>query len=179
MSQETSAPKAPKPQSPKWYVLYTASRAEKAVERRLALMGAEVFLPLYVEKRKWSDRIKTVEVPLYRSYIFIHCTRAQLSKYAATEGVACPVYYCGDPAVVKDREIEEIRKFLLLLDSSRIISEGDMVQILGGPFERRTGRVTRIDNRFVYLTLESIGNLTVCAELRIEKDFVAGTSSPE
>ena len=95
MSQDTPAPRVLKSQPVRWYVLYTASRAEKAVERRLTLMGAEVFLPLYREKRKWSDRVTTVEVPLYRSYIFIHCTRAQLSKYAPVEGVACPVSYCG------------------------------------------------------------------------------------
>lgn len=172
MSQDTTVSKVPKPQSAKWYVLYTSSRAEKAVERRLALMGAEVFLPIHREKRKWSDRIKTVEVPLYRSYIFVHCTRAQLSKYASAEGVACPVYYCGEPAVVKDSEIEEIHRFLSIIDRSRIISEGDMVEVLGGPFEKRSGKVTRIDNRFVYLTLESIGNMTVCAELRIEKEYV-------
>ena len=45
-----------------------------------------------------------------------------------------------------------------------------------GPHPRRplreTGRVTKIDNRFIYLTLESIGNLTVCAELRIDKEMV-------
>ena len=172
MSPDTPAPRVLKSQPARWYVLYTASRAEKAVERRLTLMGAEVFLPLYREKRKWSDRVKTVEVPLYRSYIFVHCTRAQLSTYASVEGVACPVYYCGEPAVIRDSEIEEIHKFLIVVDQSRIISEGDMVRILGGPFEKRTGRVTKIDNRFIYLTLESIGNLTVCAELRIDKEMV-------
>ena len=169
---ETAAPRVLKAQPLRWHVLYTASRAEKAVERRLTAMGAEVFLPVYKEKRKWSDRIKTVETPLYRSYIFIRCTRAQLSKYAAVEGVACPVYWCGEPAAVRDSEIEEIHKFLAILDRSRIISEGDMVHILGGPFEKRTGRITRIDNRFVYLTLESVGNLTVCAELRIDREMV-------
>ena len=172
MSQDSSAPRVLRAQPVKWYVLYTASRAEKAVERRLAQMGAEVFLPLYREKRKWSDRVKTVEVPLYRSYIFVHCTRAELSKYASTEGVACPVYWCGEPAVVRDSEIEEIHKFLIVTDQSRIISEGDMVRILGGPFEKRSGRVTKIENRLIYLTLESIGILTVCAELRIDKEML-------
>ena len=128
MSQDTPAPRVLKSQPVRWYVLYTASRAEKAVERRLTLMGAEVFLPLYREKRKWSDRVKTVEVPLYRSYVFIHCTRAQLSKFASVEGVACPVYYCGEPAVIRDSEIEEIHKFLIVVDQSRIISEGDRHQ---------------------------------------------------
>ncbi len=162
-----------KPQQKKWYVLYTASRAEKAVEKRLAALGAEVFLPLYKEKRKWSDRVKVVECPLFRSYIFIHCTRSQLSGLSSVEGVACTVYWCGEPAIVKDSEIKEIHKFLSIMEHNRIISEGDMVSILGGPFEKRYGKVIRIENRFVYLALESAGNLTVCAELRIDKEMIS------
>lgn len=157
----------------KWYVLYTASRAEKAVEKRLATMGAEVFLPLYKEKRKWSDRIKVVDSPLYRSYIFVHCTRQQLSKYATTEGVVRIVYWCGEAASVKESEIKEIHKFLRLLEHNRLISEGDIVQILGGPFEKKYGKVTRIDHRFAYLTLESVGNMTVCIELCIDKEMIS------
>ena len=45
MSQDTPAPRVLKSQPVRWDGLYTASRAEKAVERRLTLMGAEVFLP--------------------------------------------------------------------------------------------------------------------------------------
>ena len=162
-----------KKQPVKWYVLYTASRAEKAVEKQLTTSGAEVFLPLYKEKRKWSDRIKVVESPLYRSYIFIHCTRHQLSKYASVKGVARVVYWCGEPATVKDSEIEEVHKFLRLLEHNRLISEGDVVQILGGPFEKKYGKVKRINDRFAYLTLQSIGDATVCIELRIESELVS------
>jgi len=54
-----------------WYLLYTASRAEKQVEQRIKLEGVEVFLPMHLTPRKWSDRVKMVEVPLFSSYIFV------------------------------------------------------------------------------------------------------------
>lgn len=160
-------------QKEKWFVLYTASRAEKAVAKRLEKAGATVFLPLHKEKRKWSDRVKIVEEPLFRSYIFIHCTEARLSSYATTEGVVKTVYFCGKPAAVRDSEINEIRKFLELTHEHTIISEGDIVKILCGPFDKRTGKVTRIDRKFIYLCIESLDKLTICAELKINKALVS------
>lgn len=158
---------------PKWFVFYTASRAEKAVEKRLKDMGAEVFLPLHREKRKWSDRIKVVENPLFRSYIFVHCPESKLRTYVTAEGIVRTIYYCGKPAVVRDDEIAEIRKFLQLTDEQLIISEGDIVKILGGPFEKQVGKVTHIDKKYIYLTIESLDMMTICAEIRMDKELVS------
>ena len=58
--------------SEKWYVLYTAPRAEKQVDQRLKKEGITTFLPLHLSPRRWSDRIKLIEVPLFSSYIFIY-----------------------------------------------------------------------------------------------------------
>ncbi len=159
--------------TPRWYVFYTASRAEKVAEKRLKDMGAEVFLPIHREKRKWSDRIKVIEAPLFRSYIFIRCIESKLRTYVTAEGVVRTLYYCGKPAVVRDEEIEEIRKFLEMTHEQQIISEGDMVNILGGPFEKKVGKVTHIDKKYIYLTIESLEMMTICAEIRIDKDLVS------
>lgn len=156
----------------RWHLLYTSSRAEFKVAERLELQGAKIFFPTYFEKRKWSDRVKTVEFPLFRSYVFINCNEFQLRKFALVQGVAHIVYYLGRPAVVREEEIEEVRKFLKITEDSQIITEGDLVQILGGPFEKVYGKVTRIANKYIYLSLKSAGELTVCANLKIEKDLV-------
>lgn len=55
----------------KWYVLYTAPRAEKQVENRIRGMGVICWLPLRKSPRAWSDRVKIVEMPLFPSYIFV------------------------------------------------------------------------------------------------------------
>ena len=48
-----------------WYVLYTTARAEKHVELKLQAEGVETYLPLHKCPRKWSDRVKMVEMPLF------------------------------------------------------------------------------------------------------------------
>lgn len=161
-----------KPLENKWYLLYTSSRAEFKVAERLKLQGANIFFPTYFEKRKWSDRIKTIEFPLFRSYIFINCNEFQLRKFVLVPGVAHIVYYLGKPAIVREEEIEEVKKFLKVTEDSQIITEGDLVQILGGPFEKVYGKVTRIANKYIYLSLKSAGELTVCANLKIDRNLV-------
>ena len=45
-----------------WFALYTAPRSEKKVEARLGEAGVEHFLPMLKVMRRWSDRVKVVEV---------------------------------------------------------------------------------------------------------------------
>ena len=53
-----------------WVALYTNSRAEKKTAQTLQTAGFEVYLPLQHTRRQWSDRWKSVEVPLINSYVF-------------------------------------------------------------------------------------------------------------
>lgn len=57
---------------PGWYVIYTRPNREKQVELRLNNQEILSFLPLKKENRKWSDRKKLLEVPLFPSYIFAY-----------------------------------------------------------------------------------------------------------
>ena len=54
-----------------WYVLYTKPRNEKKVAQRLSEAGYTVYCPLQKVRRRWSDRTKVVEEPLFTSYLFI------------------------------------------------------------------------------------------------------------
>ena len=54
-----------------WFVLYTTSRSEKKVAKRLNEMGVEVFLPIVEELRQWSDRKKKVQKALFNGYVFV------------------------------------------------------------------------------------------------------------
>src|SRR5882762_9037756 len=48
-------------------------RHERVVEHRLREQGMEAFLPTVRETHRWSDRKKTVEVPLFSCYVFVRC----------------------------------------------------------------------------------------------------------
>ena len=53
-----------------WIVVRSKPRAEKVAFDQLMKKGIEVYLPLVKERRKWSDRKKWVELPLFSSYLF-------------------------------------------------------------------------------------------------------------
>ena len=53
-----------------WYAVQTRARHEKAVEERLLEQGIATFLPLVTEVHRWSDRRKTVQLPLFSCYLF-------------------------------------------------------------------------------------------------------------
>ncbi len=145
-----------------WYVLYTSARAEKRAQERLEQVGIQTFLPLHKVKRQWSDRVKEVEVPLFNSYIFVNCEEHKVRELPLLYGVVCVVLYLGKPAVVREKEIEAIREFLKIAQGRKIITTGDEVEILSGPFKDKSGKVLHINKKKAKLVIKEIGvNISV------------------
>jgi transcriptional antiterminator RfaH len=93
-----------------WRVFYTSPRAERRAEDMMKRAGLEVFLPVVQSKRQWSDRIKTVEEPLFRSYIFARVDeRERIVALELPHVVRC-IAYNGRPSIVSEDEIERIEK---------------------------------------------------------------------
>ena len=63
--------------NPGWYVLYTRPRHEKKIEIELSNQKISTFLPTTKKIRKWSDRMKYVEEPLFPSYLFVYLENIQ------------------------------------------------------------------------------------------------------
>jgi transcription antitermination factor NusG len=54
-----------------WYAVNTRARHERVVAHRLRELGVTNFLPLVTEVHRWSDRRKSVELPLFGCYVFV------------------------------------------------------------------------------------------------------------
>ncbi len=54
----------------KWYQIYTKPNAEKKLYNRMKSCGLQVFLPIKIVKKQWCDRVKLIEEPALKSYIF-------------------------------------------------------------------------------------------------------------
>ncbi|MDD2419915.1 MAG: UpxY family transcription antiterminator [Bacteroidales bacterium] len=152
-----------------WYVLYTSAKAEKKVAERLREENVEVFLPLHRQKRRWSDRIKVVDKPLFGSYVFVKCTDFRLRELLLVYGVSRIVYYLGRPAKVRDSEIEAIKEFLQIAQDKEIITNGDQVDILCGPFKDKSAKVLNVGRDFATLVLEELGAKIYVPLLDIDK----------
>jgi len=95
-----------------WYAAYTKSRTEKKVLERLTENGFEAYLPIQRKRRQWSDRLKWVEEPLIKSYIFIRVNERQYYDAINTPGLVCYVTFEGKAAAIPDWQIDLLKKLL-------------------------------------------------------------------
>lgn len=159
-------------QSPelKWFVLYTTPRAEKQVEQRIVAEGTEVYLPLHLSPRKWTDRVKMVEVPLFSSYIFVKTHRAHLYNLVRLPGIARILYFQGEPAVLRDSEIDAIRRFLEIARGKACSFEVDeVVKVAIGPLAGSFGKIKTVKGKYVVLLLNKLGLYARVAKDQIVK----------
>jgi transcription elongation factor/antiterminator RfaH len=92
-----------------WYVLQCWVRKEGLVAANLERQGFECFLPKYKTIRKWSDRNKEVEQPLFPGYVFCRFEYSQRRPAVVTPGVLQVVGFGRKPFPVEDKEIEAIQ----------------------------------------------------------------------
>lgn len=146
----------------KWYALYTRSRAEKKVKDELVSRGVEVYLPLKREMRQWSDRKKMVEVPVINSYIFVFLDPAKRKDLFGVAGIVGFVGDLGRPAIISEREMENMRRAVESKAEFEIkqgiFSVGELVRITSGPMAGVEGQITDIKgNKKLYVAVAPIG----------------------
>ena len=129
---------------PRWYAVHTRARHEKLVTTRLQDLGITTFLPIVTEVRRWSDRRKRVEFPLFSCYSFVNLPwlpelRAQVVR---TDGVLGFVGSCGGPVPVLDAEIQNIRtliKSMVPYTTCPFLKIGQRVRIRSGALNGMEG----------------------------------------
>jgi len=95
-----------------WFALQVRMRHESDVADHLHGKSYEWFLPLYKERKRWSDRIKEVDAPLFPGYIFCRFDPHDRLPILKTPGVTQIVGYGHTPVAVDEREITAIRKLV-------------------------------------------------------------------
>jgi transcription antitermination factor NusG len=146
----------------KWYALYTKPRWEKKIHKLLQQKGIESYCPLNKVRRQWTDRIKVIEEPLFKSYIFVKVEESMKTEVRYVDGVLNYVYWNGKPAVVKDEEIVEIKKFMSEYEDVEVhgidVKPADEVIINAGVMMGASGRILRVmGNNYVEVRIDSLG----------------------
>jgi transcriptional antiterminator RfaH len=147
----------------RWLVVKTKANAEKKVADRLAVMGIEVYLPLYTTMKQWSDRKKKVQKPLISSTVFVHVEEKERELLWNVVGVSGMLYYLGKPAVVREEEILILQQMLQegiyeSVELSPTLIEGQEVEITGGDFKGLRGIVVEeVNAQKVVIALQGLG----------------------
>ena len=79
--------------SKNWIVVRSKPRSEKIAYAQLLEKGIEAYLPLLKERRRWSDRKKWVEFPLFSSYLFANIEVKKSIFVLQTQGVSSLVKF--------------------------------------------------------------------------------------
>ena len=140
---------------------------------RLVENGFEAYCPLNRVRKKWSDRLKWVEEPLFKSYVFVKVAEEEAVRVRMVNGVVNFVYWLGKPAVIRNKEIEVIHKFLSEYDDVQVVplelTTDSRITIVQGALMDKKATVVKVMNNKVRVVIESIGYSLVAT---IEKSNV-------
>jgi len=145
----------------KWYALYTKPRWEKKVNTLCMARGIESYCPLNKVHKQWSDRIKLVEEPLFKSYVFVNIASGEQAAVRLVNGVLNFVYWLGKPAVIKQEEIDRVKRFLNQYENVTVepleLKPDDKVVIRSGILMDKRAKVIRTVGHRVEVIVESLG----------------------
>ena len=151
--------------SRKWLAIYSRPRWEKKVNQLLLEKGFESYCPLNKVRRKWSDRVKIVEEPLFKSYVFVKVSEEDRTAVRMTSGVINFVYWEGKPAVIKEKEINAIKRFLNEYENVEVqpmnLQVHQRVKITTGPLMDEEGEVLSLRRKVVKVAIDSLGYVLV------------------
>ena len=151
--------------SRKWLAVYTRPRWEKKVNQLLIEKGLESYCPLNKVRRKWSDRVKVVEEPLFKSYVFVKVDDDDRSNVRMTNGAINFVYWNGKPAVIREKEIVAIKRFLNEYENVEArpleLKVNQRVRITNGTLMDKEGKVLDVRHKTVKVAIDSLGYILV------------------
>lgn len=161
-------------EDPAWYAIRVRPRSEKLVAAALRSKQYEDFVPLYQKRSRWSDRIKSIECPLFPGYVFCRADLAGRPPVVTTPSVIGILSFGGRPALISEQEIHAIRIALrsgLKSEPCPYLREGDRVRIVQGPLAGIEGVLSRLKNDWrVVLSIDAL-----CRSVAVEIDRDSAT----
>jgi transcription antitermination factor NusG len=129
-----------------WYAAYTFAKHEKRVVQQLDERRIQSFLPTYRSVRRWKDRKKVLELPLFPSYVFVQMSAHSRLQILSLPGVLGLVCFQGKPAPVDSVEIENLLQGLTdrtMVQPHPYLKAGRRVRIRSGSLAGVEGVLVR------------------------------------
>jgi len=165
--EQSSMTLLPEPDQFRWYVAYIRSRHEKSVARQMTDSGIECLLPMYRFDRRWKDRRKQLDLPLFPGYVFLQISLQERLRVLRVPGVVNFVSFNGKPAPLEDSEVEVLRRGFSGdgIQPHPFIKVGRRVRVSSDPMAGLDGVLVRKKDRCrVVLSIELIQR-AVCVEV--------------
>jgi len=145
-----------------WYALHTRVHQEKLVEQRLRERGIATFLPTVTQVRRWSDRKKRIQFPLFSCYLFARLAPSKVDRLRVlrTDGVFNIVGNRGEGMPIPETQIEAVRALIetdLPWSSHPFLKIGQRVRIRSGALDGVEGiLVSRSGDTTLVISVDAI-----------------------
>lgn len=162
-----------------WFALQVRTRHESGVARFLEGKGYDSFLPQYTCRKRWSDRIKEVESPLFPGYVFCRFDPQDRLPILKTPGVIQVVGYNRLPVPIENSEIQAIQALVTSGLPHRpwpFLALGERVRIETGPLKGYEGLL--VDFKGNHRLVLSVGLLHRSVAVEIDSSSVQSLRSP-
>jgi transcriptional antiterminator RfaH len=135
-----------------WYALRTKVRMEKSAGELLRGKGYDIFVPVYVSRRKWADRYKDLELPLFAGYIFCRFDATKRLPILTTPGVTAVVGTRSGPVPVPPEELIAVQAFVAYntkqMQPVPCFTAGEKVCVRSGAFAGLQGILLQVKNEY-------------------------------
>jgi transcription antitermination factor NusG len=162
-----------------WFALQVRSQRENHVADQLSAKGYELFLPLYSSRKRWSDRVKKVEEPLFPGYLFCRFDPYDRLPILKTPWLLQIVGFNHTPSPVDDEEISAVRRLIASGAAAEpwpFIAIGERVRIESGPLRGVVGVLTQLKGN--HKLVVSITLLQRSVAVEIDSALVIPERSP-
>ncbi len=151
-----------------WFAIMARTGREKNATLLLENAGYECLLPVSKYTRRWSDRMKEVEVPLFPGYLFCRMDPQNRLPVLMTPGVIQIVGVGKSPIPVDEEEIAAIQRVVkngLSTMPWPYLQVGRVARIEEGPLRGMTGIIVRIKSGMKLVLSVSLLQRSVAVEL--------------
>lgn len=158
--------------TPPWYALKVHTGSEFVALSGLTTRGYEPFLPVYQERRWYSNRIRKFKKPAFPGYLFCRFDMRQKGSILSIPAVSYAVSCAGIPVPIPSTEVDAIRKALEGGGTTApYLQVGQRVRIQCGALTGVEGILTRVDGED-RLTV-SVHLLQRSVAVRVEPDQIS------
>ena len=140
----------------KWFVAHTKFRGELKAQESFNALGINSYVPVYEEKREWSDRIKKITTPAISGYIFFQTEKINYALVNLNPYLKNVLRRFGKAVEIKSSEIDAMKNCLKNYTDSISFNAGDSVKIMSGCLKNKEGIIEAIDGSFLTLLVNSI-----------------------
>jgi len=161
-----------------WFAVMVKGSREKHAAHSLENAGYQCFVPLGKLSRRWSDRVKTSEVPLFRGYFFCRMDPRNRLPVLMTPGVIQIVGTGKTPTPVNEEEITAIQRLTespLPTTPWPYLQVGNIARIEEGPLRGLSGIVVKIKSGWKLVLSVDLLQRSVAVE--IDRSWISEESS--